>query len=367
MKKVVAGLAALAVGATLAPAAASADRSSNIVDIVLDVSGTSGFDSNGSDYDLLREALLATDLAGAVATTDDITVFAPTDTAFIRTARDLGFEGSDEAGAFGYLAGFTGYKSAAKPGLLDDVLLYHVAPDADTVRQLRRSGRIATLQGGTVRVVWNQVIDADRNDRNARIVRPKNLRASNGIIQTVNRVLRPIDLEPPAPDTVVDVVLETSGASGFDRNALDFDILREALTATDLVGAVQSASDINVFAPADAAFIALARELGYDGFSEAGAFAKIAEATGYVSAAEPGILADVLLYHVAPEARTISQLRSAGAIPTLLGPTIDVGWFRIADQDTDDRNPLIGFPRNIETGNGNVHTILGVLRPVDLP
>lgn len=366
MKKIVAGLAALAVGATLAPATSSAENP-NIVDVVLGASGTSGFDSDRTDYDLLREALLATGLAGAVATTDDITVFAPNDGAFVKTAQELGFDGSDEEGAFGYLAGFTGYNSASDPGLLDDVLLYHVAPDADTVRQLRRSGKIETLQGGTVRVVWNRVIDADRDDRNARIIKPRNLKASNGIIQTVDRVLRPIDLEPPAPDTVVDVVLDTSGSSGFDTNGFDFDLLREALVATDLVGAVQSADDINVFAPADIAFIALARGLGYDGFSESGAFAAIAEATGYQSAADPGLLDDVLLYHVAPDARTIAQLRNAGDIPTLLGPTIDVRLFRIADQDPDDANPLIGFPRNVETGNGNVHTILGVLRPIDLP
>jgi uncharacterized surface protein with fasciclin (FAS1) repeats len=367
MKKLALGVAALAAGAALVPSVASAGSKPNAVEKVIEVSGASGFDSNGNDYDILREALLATGLVGAVATAQDITVFAPKDSAFVKLADDLGYDGPDESGAFAYLASVTGYVSAADPGLLDDVLLYHVAPDARTVYQLRRSGKIETLlEGATVKVVFNRVIDGDRDDRDARIVRPKNLRVANGIIQTVNRVLRPIDLEPPAPETVVDVVLDVSGTSGTDRNPFDYDLLRDALAATGLDAALAAADDVNVFAPNDGAFIALARDLGYRGFDEAGAFAAIAAATGYVSSTDPGLLDDVLLYHVAPDARTIRELRSAGAIPTLQGGTIDVGWFRVADQDPDDADPIIGFPRNVEAGNGYVHTIFGVLRPIDL-
>ena len=50
------------------------------------------------------------------------------------------------------------------------------------------------------------------------------------------------------PD-VVDVVLAVSGTEGFDHNAHDFDLLREALVAADLVGALQDADDITVWAP----------------------------------------------------------------------------------------------------------------------
>ena len=368
MKKLTVGLVAVAMMAGMALPAAAQEPEANVVDVVLDVSGTEGFDSNKYDYDLLREALLATDLAGAVATTDDITVFAPTDQAFMRLAKDLGFSGNDEAGAFGYIAGLTGFVSAADPGLLDDVLLYHVSPGAKDVRELRRTNPINTLQGGTLDVVWgNRVIDADTNDRDAYIVRPRNLEASNGIIQTVNRVLRPIDLEAPAPDTVVDIVLAASGTEGFDRNYFDYDLLREALTATGLVGAVASVEDITVFAPADVSFVLLARELGYHGWDEAGAFAAIAEATGYVSPADPGLLDDVLLYHVAPGAKTVSELNDAGPIATLLGASIEVDGWRVVDADTDDRNPYITRQSDIVAGNGIVHTVFGVLRPIDLP
>ncbi|MEL6216711.1 MAG: fasciclin domain-containing protein, partial [Pseudomonadota bacterium] len=75
-----------------------------------------------------------------------------------------------------------------------------------------------------------------------------------------------IDLRPPEPEpTIVDVVLDVSGAEGLDDNGDDFDILREALIATDLVGTLADPNaDFTVFAPTDAAFIQLARDLGAD-------------------------------------------------------------------------------------------------------
>jgi len=189
--------AALTVGLA-APSVASAqgDRSSNnIVDVVIDVSGASGTDRNGRDYDLLREALVATGLAEAVATTPDITVFAPNDRAFNRLARDLGYRGWDEAGALGFLIEATGFVSADEPGILADVLLYHVAPGARTLNELRFDFDVETLlPGQTFDVLFWRVIDNDRNDRNAIFRRPSNIEASNGIIHTVNQVLRPIDL-----------------------------------------------------------------------------------------------------------------------------------------------------------------------------
>ena len=44
---------------------------------------------------------------------------------------------NDEAGAFAFLAEAAGYVSPEEPGLLDDVLLYHVAPGARTVHELQ--------------------------------------------------------------------------------------------------------------------------------------------------------------------------------------------------------------------------------------
>jgi len=339
----------------------------NIVDVVIDVSGAEGTDHNGKDYDLLRDALVATGLAEAVATADDITVFAPNDRAFIRLARDLGYSGRDEAGAFGFLAEFTGFQSADEPGLLDDVLLYHVAPGAQSRRELNRSGPIDTLLGAPLEVERGNIIDGDSNDRDSRIVRPFDLKVSNGVIHTVNRVLRPIDLEPAPPsENIVEIVLAASGTEGTDDNGKDYDLLRDALVATGLAEAVATSEDITVFAPNDRAFIRLARDLGFGGRDEAGAFAFLAAATGYVSAEEPGLLDDVLLYHVAPGARTVKELESSGDIGTLQGGTLQVEHRRVIDADTDDRNARIVKPKNLEASNGIIQTVNRVLRPIDL-
>lgn len=174
----------------------------------------------------------------------------------------------------------------------------------------------------------------------------------------------------PSFDNPVDVVVATSGApgAGFDRNLFDYDVLREALVAAELVDAVATTPDITVFAPNDLAFVLLARDLGYRGWNEAEAFATIAEATGF-TAGDPTLLTNVLLYHVAPEGQTVRELRRAGDIDTLLeGSTVKVRGWVVVDADPDDRNALITFPRNVETGNGSVvQTVSRVLRPIDLP
>ena len=89
MKKLttITGLLAAAV---LMPLGASADgHKPTITDIVVASGGV--FDKNRNDFDILLNAVLAAGLEGALADPKaDLTVFAPTDKAFIRLARDLG-------------------------------------------------------------------------------------------------------------------------------------------------------------------------------------------------------------------------------------------------------------------------------------
>ena len=360
-----AALAASALAASTLPAASQ--ELPGAVDVVIEVSGASGFDNNGRDYDILRDALIATGLAATVAGLEDVTIFAPTDAAFKRLARDLGWAGRGEESAFGFLAAATGFESADEPGILADVLLYHVAPGARSVADLSESSGVATLlDGAALSFGHNSVIDGDPNDRNARFVEPNDIETSNGTVHTVTQVLRPLDLD--AADNAVEMVIGASGARGFDRNNRDYDILREALVATGLVGAVAAAEDITVFAPTDGAFKRLARDLGWEGRSERSAFAFLAEATGFESADEPGILADVLLYHVAPGAQTVAQLRGERGIETLLeGSTLAVrNNGAIVDADRDAANARFRAPSNVGASNGIVHTINQVLRPIDL-
>ena len=189
------------------------------------------------------------------------------------------------------------------------------------------AGPIATLLGEEIEVVdLGDVIDADTNDPDARIIVPFNAEVANGTIHTVDKVLRPIDLEPipGLSPTIVEAVIEASGASGLDTNGRDYDLLREALVATGLVEALEAADGVTVFAPNDWAFVNLARDLGYRGWDEAEALAVLIEATGFVSADEPGLLADVLAYHVLPTELRRWTLDGAGPVDTLLGEQIEV-------------------------------------------
>ncbi|MEL7028964.1 MAG: fasciclin domain-containing protein, partial [Pseudomonadota bacterium] len=346
-----------------------------IADIVVATSGASGFDHQGGDFDILREALAATDLLGAVSDPDaDFTVFAPTDAAFGELAASLGFQGelSNEAHVFAFLAEATGFQSADEPGLLDDVLLYHVAPEGRRLEELQADGEIETANGETVTVSGDQVIDNEPDlDNPEFIAGATDIEAANGVVQAIDRVLLPLDLEEAVADPVItDVVVSVSGEDGFDDNAGDFDLLREALEATGLDAVVSDPdADFTVFAPTDGAFADLAVTLGYDGDAadEAGVFAFLAEATSFESADEPGLLDDILLYHVAPGAQTVAELRHAGEVGTAFGETVTIAGDELVDNDPDIANPeFVHGVTDIETANGLIQAIDGVLLPIDL-
>ena len=159
-----------------------------------------GFDANGGDYDVLLAAVTA---AGLVDTLDtpglDVTVWAPKDRAFVKTARDLGFEGAitDEAGAWGFLvAALTDIGGGDPIPTLTTILLYHVTPDARAPGRVLAASRFPTLAEVGIRHTPGSTVlqDKDPDLANPRLVSPINVRASNGVIHTINRVLIPVNL-----------------------------------------------------------------------------------------------------------------------------------------------------------------------------
>lgn len=195
MRKLFVTVMALAMVMVMAPAASASHNRGTITDIVVASGGE--FDDRGRDFDILLNAVVAADLAGALADADaSYTVFAPNDAAFIRTARDLGFTGTDEAGAWAFLVeAFTALGGGDPIPLLTEVLLYHVAPEKLNVFQVLFGGPIDTLQGEQIRPRFLSLRDKEPDLRNPRLVlRDLNIRADNGIIHTINRVLIPVDL-----------------------------------------------------------------------------------------------------------------------------------------------------------------------------
>ena len=146
-----------------------------------------GVASASDDFNILVAALGVADLVGAVADVDaELTVFAPTDAAFIATATALGYDGdtTDEAAVATWLVETLGDQ-------LTPVLTYHVAAGALLAADVA-AGPVTTLEGTTVSVDDLDIATAD-------------LVVCNGVIHVINNVLIPAQTAAalaPAPTAV---------------------------------------------------------------------------------------------------------------------------------------------------------------------
>ncbi|MBG0563867.1 fasciclin domain-containing protein [Actinoplanes aureus] len=166
----------------------------------------SGFDRNGHDFDILTAAVgavLKAKPSSPVGVLADgktrVTAFIPNDLAFRRLVADIKHTKRlpGEKKAFTAVAGL-GIDT------VESVLLYHVVPGATINRKaaLKADGaRLKTAAGSTVKVNvygrhWKRValIDADRSDRNPRVIRFDINKGNRQIAHGIDRVLRPINL-----------------------------------------------------------------------------------------------------------------------------------------------------------------------------
>ncbi len=371
---VVAGLGLLAT-TLVAPVAASdaADADAPTITGIVAASG-GDFDRNLDDYDILLNAVTTAGLADLLNDPAlSVTVLAPNDRAFVETARELGFRGTSEAGAWNFLvAALTELGDGDPVGPLTTVLQYHVIGEDLGYRALRTGGERATLAGAPI----NPQPDRTINDADPDNVDPKlnffrsNIDAANGTIHTINRVLLPLDLAQDA-SSIADIVTESGG--DFDRNLMDYDLLLTSLGAAGLVDALDDGSaglaDITVLAPNDLAFVMTARDLGYHGFDEAGAFDFIVGALTELGDGDPlPVLTAILTYHVLPGAQDYREVRTGGVAETVNGATINVHPDRtLGDQAPSVPDARLLFPRsNIDATNGVIHTINRVMIPIAL-
>ncbi len=197
MRRLLVTVAATAVVFGLSSATASAKPkgwdhkpAGSIVDVAVKASSTNGPDTNPYDYDLLIAAVTATGLAPVL---DDesqtFTVFAPNDRAFRRLVRDL--TGADrlpsEADALAaVLATFS-------TDQIKNILLYHVvAGESLDPLEVIFAGSLTMANGGTVKPRFIRLIDETPALRDPRlVVWAINIRATNGVIHTIDRVLVP--------------------------------------------------------------------------------------------------------------------------------------------------------------------------------
>lgn len=161
-----------------------------------------GFDRNWHDYDIVEGAVTAVLEAkpkspvGVLADGKTaLTAFIPTDQAFRTLASDLtGKHYATEKAVFAAVAGL-GIDT------VETVLLYHVVPGATITakKALRSDGAVlTTAQGGTLKVDVRdesiRLIDADTDDRNAKVVQPDINKGNRQIAHGISQVLRPVNL-----------------------------------------------------------------------------------------------------------------------------------------------------------------------------
>jgi len=154
----------------------------------------------------------------------------------------------------------------------------------------------------------------------------------------------------PGP-TIVDVAVSASGGGSFDEDHGDFDILVQAVLATDLDGFLSSNGQRTVFAPTDQAFLDLTGAT-----TEEGAFDAAVNLLGVDGVRE------VVSYHVAPGARRSGDVVAATRIRTVNQSFItkDAGSTELTGGSGNDVQILAV---DIPAANGVIHVIDGVLLP----
>jgi uncharacterized surface protein with fasciclin (FAS1) repeats len=173
-----AAVALIAAAFAAAPAQAAKPRTT-ITGTVVALSGSSGFDADRGDFDILREAVLATGLDRTLSSNRQLTVFAPTDQAFL----DL-TGASTEAAAFAAVAGLG-------LGAVADVLAYHVVPGRRQAESVVPAKRLRTLQGGFLTKAGGSTTLVDTQGGRASIVAPDAAVVSNGVVHVIDSVVRP--------------------------------------------------------------------------------------------------------------------------------------------------------------------------------
>ena len=277
-----------------------APQTNTVVDVIV----------NSEDHTLLEAAVGAAGLVDALSGEGPFTVFAPTDDAFTALTEALEVT-VDELLAYPLLAA---------------VLQYHVVGAEAYSTDLSDGQEIETLLGENVTVT----INAEGVFINQAQVIVADIAADNGVVHVIDAVLLP---EFPEPTTVVDIIVESE----------DHTLLEAAVIEAGLVDALSAEGPFTVFAPTDAAVVALTEAL---------------EITADELLALPN-LADILLYHAVGAEAFAADLSDGQLIETLQGGNVTVS----ITADGVFINDAQVIVADLEADNGVVHVIDAVLLP----
>lgn len=187
--------AAAVLATTLAAPSSRQAATKDIVDLA------AGTDS----LKILVELVTLADLGATLKGDGPFTVFAPTDDAFAKTAKALGYPAKDNDETIASLTeAFTKLAKSKKQkrdavAEIKDVLLYHVLPVKNTFKQLLSRTTLATALDSTTIERGQKGVSAESlKDKSPGVPDPeitaKDIMASNGIVHTINSVLLPFDV-----------------------------------------------------------------------------------------------------------------------------------------------------------------------------
>lgn len=266
------------------------------------------------DFKTLTAAIKAADLTKTLQGPGPFTVFAPTEAAFAALPA-------------GTLESLLKPENKAK---LAAVLTYHVVPGRVAASQVVKLNAAKTVNGQSVTI---KVTGGKVAVNSANVVKT-DIRASNGLIHVIDKVLLP--QESPAASPTADIV-DTAVSAG------TFKTLAAALQAAGLVETLKGAGPFTVFAPTDAAFAAL----------PAGTLDSLLKPENKAT------LASILTYHVVAGKVPASEVVKVTSAKTVAGPSVKV---RVVGSTVyvDDAKVTTA---DITASNGIIHVIDKVILP----
>ena len=269
---------------------------------------------NTPELSILVEAVLAAGLAPTLST-GSLTVFAPTNSAFAALLTELGV---------------TKEALLADKALLTAVLTYHVLGTAVARADIPAGKAITPVSGGFFKIETTGGLKVTDGRNRVSNITATDIRASNGVVHLVDRVLLPANK---------DIVATASALP-------DFSILVEAVVAAGLASTLQREGPYTVFAPTNAAFAGLLAELNV---------------TKDALLADTALLTKVLTYHVVAARVLKAEVPVNTAITTVQGQTLVVGT-DLAITDQNMRKSQI-VATDVFTSNGVIHVVDKVLLP----
>jgi transforming growth factor-beta-induced protein len=271
------------------------------------------------NFSSLVAALTKANLVGALDEGTNLTVFAPTNTAFNAAITSLGFSGVDDP--------------TLTAEILTPILTYHVLGlDAPATSSMLVDNKFyPTLNGGGIQFRANGLNLRDARGRDIPLVADLlNLEESNGVVHVINGVLLPPN------QTIVEIALAQDP---------EFTTLVSLLQRAELVETLSGQGPFTVFAPTNQAFT----DLGID----------------------PDDLTDeqltnILLYHVTAGRVFSTDLTNGQQVRSLFGEndfTINInGNVTITDGNADSPDAGV-VSTDIQGTNGIIHVINRVILP----